>query len=268
LGGKVYEIREKEAKFVARDLYSGDIVDDETQLAQRYPALGAGIGKLDFFNGWFEIVTTKGEKYWYSPKVNKFGSDTEKLETNRDYKGKKGWAKVKNWVFTQGDIKKLYLIDDQVSPYQMMYSSRPTTYEESEDMLMLRYRAGHTSYMGVRQIPNRTFIAPRMVYASSALAVILHASEVGANAKPLLTCLDSAGNLRWYNEAPPVRFFTNTEGAVSLASNAEVYYHADKLAINVPNVYNDGKHHHYACELDLKTGRVNWEYSPTGPLNQ
>jgi hypothetical protein len=91
LGGLVYEVDEKNAKVTARDMYSGEVVVDNDQLIKRFPALGAGIGKLRLFNGWFEIVTTQGEKYWYAPSSNKFGSDTEKLEVNGDYNDKKGW---------------------------------------------------------------------------------------------------------------------------------------------------------------------------------
>ncbi len=268
LGGKVYEIDEKNAKFIARDIYSGEIVEDNARLSQRFPALSAGIGKLEVHNGWFELVTTTGEKYWYAPSMNFFGSDTEKLEVNGNYNTKKGWRNVNQWVFTEGDVKKLYLINNQVSPYQMMFSSHQNNYEENEEMLQLRYRAGHTGYRGIRQIPNRTFISPKMIYASSALAVILHASEVGANAKPLLTCLDSLGNLRWYNDAPTATIFASRgEGTSSFGGNIEVYYHADKIVINNSSVYVAGDYQRYACELDLKTGRINWEYSPTAPKN-
>ncbi len=268
LGGKVYEIDEKSAKFVARDMYSGEIVDDNARLGQRFPALSAGIGKLELFNGWFEIVTTTGEKYWYAPTINFFGSDTEKLEVNGDYNTKKGWRLVNQWVFTEGDIKKLYLINNRVSPYQIMFSSHQQSYEQNEDMLKLRYGAGHTTYRGIRQIPNRTFISPKMIYASSALAVILHASEVGANAKPLLTCVDSLGNLRWYNDAPTAAIFANREdGAINFSGNLEVYHHNDKIVINNHYVYTGANYERYACELDLKTGRINWEYSPTTSNN-
>jgi hypothetical protein len=264
LGGKMYEIDEKNAKFTARDLYSAEVVDDEARLVERYPALAPGLGKLDFFNGWFELVTTKGEKYWYAPTVNRLSPDTEKLAVNGDYNDKKGWLNIKSWVFTEGDVKKLFLIDNVASPFQMMYSPTQPTYQENEDMLMLRYNAGHTHYQNIRQIPNRTFIGPQMVYASSGLAVILHASEVGAKAQPLLTCLDSLGNLRWYNDAPDPIFFTTQDGAVRLASsNMGVYRRADKIVINAPHVNRGGQNHHYACELDLKTGQINWVYSPT-----
>jgi hypothetical protein len=265
-GGKVYETDEKNATIIARDLYTGEIVEDNASLAQRYPALQAGIGKLRFFSGWFELVTTKGEKYWYAPSLPLFASDADKQEVDGDYREKKGWQVASQWCFTREASKKLYILEDKVSPYRMRFQAYADSYEDSDEMLQ-GYVKG-SGYRRARLVPNLTFINAKMVFASAALAVIIHATEVGAKAKPLLTCVDSAGNVRWYNDAPTAHIFTSAiryGGEIDFGSNHQVYRHGDKLVISHPYVRIAGKNYPFACELDLQTGKIGWEYSPTAP---
>lgn len=107
----------------------------------------------------------------------------------------------------------------------------------------------------VMHLKDRVFLKGEIIYQDSLYCLVLHASEVSKNARHFLTCVQADGKVLWEIKDNPPKILATTEEIYN--NNMNAILNKDQLML-ISNVFKDPG----VVGLDLKTGKVLWEFMP------
>jgi len=260
-------------------MYTGEIVENNKILANRYVPLKAGVGKIKSnSDGWIDIVTTDGQEFHYFPEKQLLFSDAE-------------WDKLSNkspkafnqyiWYFLKDGQKKQYALTmEKQSPRYMNihtygYAStdreiaryRNTAKDDIASNIAAAYR-GNTKL--IADFSGKPFLNAKVIYQDSTQCILGHVSAIGSEGKKLVSKLTADGKIAWEKEVPAFNllagFFDGNGG------NVLVKAYGDKLLLyTIWGIIKDGDKTKGSSpimlELNLKTGEFGKEYAPAYKLD-
>jgi flagellar basal body-associated protein FliL len=258
-GDKFYTFNDKTAQLEGRDVYTGEVVENNETLSKTYPELSKGIGKLQNSSGWFEIITKDGQKFWYAPSIKLLASDAQKSASvnKRD-----DWVEVLDVFFTDDDANsKVYIVKRLMSSFYTNYDGYYTSQKlKEEDILSRLERTQRFGNQLVGKITDRTFINAKLVYSSKDYILILHENEISPQAQKLLTCITPEGKILWHSQNIESKLIQNSENFNSGAFNVNRF--GEQLCLSWPYVKVENKSYPFGLMINLSNGKM-VEYSPT-----
>ncbi|NJO02640.1 MAG: hypothetical protein HC880_13995 [Bacteroidia bacterium] len=259
IGDRIYAYDNTLLDFEARDIYTGQLVENREILSNRFSELRSGIGAVEESGNWFKITTREGKKFLYNPENSSLITEEQKILSQEDLLHKQDWIDTYQWYQNQHEHRKqFYLFKKKSSPYQ--HSSEfyiPTLYRDNLDFgLNNLYWYGDK----VGSSGDQIFLNGIMLYGDQELCLIQHDSEIGPDAYPILSCVSAHGKVLWEKKVSDT--FPLGAQLSELGLNPEITRSSGYIMLsNHWRKIND-QDFLFGCAIDLKTGDVRWEYSP------
>ena len=261
LKDKFYWFDNKEKDFEARDIFTGEVVENKDLLSKKFPELKIGVGEIKSFSGgWMELLTRNGEKFHYYPDSNLLLTDEEKKDYNNTDKEK--WTMSYIWYISDRSEtqKRLFLFKKPENPKRIFMYNYPYNHTiNTKDINSPNQRNWYGEL--IQEVMNKTFLNGVILYEDEKLCLVRHDSEIGDKGKVLYTCVDAGGNILWENAEPDSKVLMGLRQENIATFKSQAYKNILVVSLNYLQVNNMS--YPFACGLDLKSGKILWEFSPT-----
>lgn len=256
INGLFYNYNSQNKTFEARDIQSGEVKLNPEILAQKHPELKIGIGEVNKSQDIYKLTLKNADVYWFSPYDNTVVDDKVYQQQKREqYKQRET---IYQWHHAEeGQKKRFYLFRKEErkrvrSQWQRRHG-RKINPERGFNYRLLGQL--------ISSAESPWFINAEILYGDENICVIWHQDEIGANASNIISAIDKNGKLIWQNQDNSkylLKYLQKSEvdRAESIRSNEELVVHFPYLRI-------EDKNYRIAVGINLKNGKILWEYSPT-----
>ena len=183
-----------------RDATTGERLFNEEFLVQKYPELSAGIGEIKLFEGkGFEVITKKGDQFYYLFVNQKLYSAAQKKELATNYSDKNGFVAEYLW-YTQGKetIKKTYFMAKTIRNPFYIDPKATNNIVPIAEILMEENEGKSSEEFEKFPTTTKTFLQGNLVYGDQEYAIIAHASAIGAGNHTIYTGIEAkTGKILW-----------------------------------------------------------------------
>ena len=160
--------------------YTGVITESLYTYLETQPEFSKGIGKIApagfHENILFKVTTKDNQDYWFSPYDKKISKKNNELLRQKT-------QEVFVWTIRRESNVEFPVLSKVMT---IPYNSNPG------------FRVGSAGEEILRlDIP---FIQPKIIYGNQDFFIVFHQSEVGKDAKPVLTAFDKQGKVIWKNK--------------------------------------------------------------------
>ncbi len=201
-------------KIEARDMTTGNILFNTQFLTQKYPELKTGIGKIKLFQGkGVEIITKKGDQFYYLFVNQKLYSVAEKKQLESNFENKNGYVEQYLW-YTQDKetIKKTYFMAKTLeNPFLIDLNAHKNILPTAESLIQINEGKNSNEF---QKFPTtaKTFLEGNLVYGDKEYAIIAHKNSIGEY-QHLYTCIEAkTGKVLW-EKIPEKNLVFNNENA-------------------------------------------------------
>ncbi len=248
--------------FVARDMRTGKITNSKALLAQKFPEIEGGVGKVRHYNsGWFEITSKQGRVHWYNP-------NTKKLLTVDEYRQRKQtqpywqyqWTKVAN---PKNRNQYQFLLTQRLSN-RRLHQGKHQIGNTRLQFLQKSVDQGDARVISKQDKAN-FFLKPKVIYVDSTHILLRYQTEIGKQSNYRLACIGKTGDVLWEKgmedvEVPLLQNFLSNYGF-----NPKFARYKNELGISSVQVRGPKKTYplyRMAVGIDLNSGKVLWKHSP------
>ncbi|HAS42743.1 MAG TPA: hypothetical protein DCS93_19840 [Microscillaceae bacterium] len=248
--------------FIARDILTGEITDSKALLVQKFPQIGAGIGKIQHRNNnWFKITSKQGSEHWYNPATQKLLNNDEYRQQNqiRTPFWQYQWVKIEN---PENRNQYKFLLTQQLS--RRSYRNKQGISGTSDQYLQNNINKGYTR-MTTKSEKANFFLKPKVIYSDSTHILFKYKTEIGKQGAFRLACIGKSGDVLWEKgfedlENPLLKNFLTQHSFKSRFAR-----YKNELGISNTRVSKVKKRYplyKMAIGVDLNTGKVLWKHSP------
>ncbi len=212
LGGANFE------SFEIRDMKTGGAWLNTELLGRKFPELGAEIGKVKPFQGkGVEIITRKGDQFYYLFVNQKLYSATERKELESDSEGnlknKNGYVEQYLWYTKDKEtVKKTYFMAKTLeNPFLIDIKATKNILPTAENLIQANEGKNNNEF---QKFPTttKTFLEGNLVYGDKDYAIIAHKNAIGEY-QHLYTCIEAqTGKILW-EKIPEKNLVFNNENA-------------------------------------------------------
>ncbi|OJJ19589.1 hypothetical protein BKI52_22540 [marine bacterium AO1-C] len=249
--------------FMARDILTGKITDSKALLVQKFPKIGAGIGKVRHYNdGWFKITSKQGSEHWYNPSTKKLYTNDEYRQQNQirtpfwQYK----WIKIEN---PENRNQSKFLLTQQLSK-RHTYRRRQNISSSRPHYLQQNINRGYTRLITKEEKAN-FFLKPKVIYSDSTHIIFKYQTEIGKQGAYRMACIGKSGDVLWEKGSEDLKnpLLQNLLGRY----NTKVQFARYKNVLGVSSTRVKSPKKSYplykmAIGIDLNSGNVLWKHSP------
>lgn len=270
VGERFYYINTADAAFAARHARTGDISSNKEMLSARFKELNEGVLSVyQAHAGWLRVTTKNGLKFWVNLDTNKVLNQKQYTALKKTRFKTKRWLKVYN-PNNPNNRNECKLILAELNEH-LNKLDQPQVSMDGMRVTVLQkgINEGKVKPLTLLEKANY-FLKPKLVYGDSTHALIAYKTDVSRRGAYRLACVDKAGNVVW-NKRP--EDFKNplmlkvAQAKTSKASGVHLIRHQNVLGISKTNLWvkkgRNYKRHHIALGLNLQTGNIEWQYSPT-----
>lgn len=228
------------------DLYTGKLLTSNDQFASRFPELKNGIvsAKNIYYKKAIELLTKDGFKYYYVPDYDRLTSEKE----FNDYQ--KGQALIGGFVVSGEPRQKLYYIISKQDTLRNDFSFS----EYYLDEYLRKGRSNGKGEKGFAVDTSQTFFNVNFLYRNKEQVVFAFTENVAKDSKAYIISYskDNFDKYLWKIDFNSIAGF---EKAMKEGYYLRTNYSLKELAIWYESASKIG------FGLDLKTGKINWNYS-------
>ncbi len=187
-------------KIEARDMKTEKILFDNSFLIQKYPQLGAGIGKIkELPQKGFEIITKDGAQFYYLFVTQKLYSVKEKKDLENSLGNKNEYIAQYLW-YSEGNetAKKTYFMAKTLeNPFWININASKIILPSAESLLLMnegKIKAEFEKFPATK----KTFLDGELMYGDEDYALVAHKPVIGASQRTLFTCINAkTGEIIW-----------------------------------------------------------------------
>ena len=214
--------------FEARNMETGGIILNTELLARKYPALsvesGTRIAKIKQFQGkGIEIITQKGDQFYYLFVNQKLYSMAEKKQLERNFEDKSGYVEQYLW-YTQSKetVKKTYFMAKTLeNPFWIDINATENILPTAENLLSIN-EGKNTNEFQKFPTTTKTFLEGNLVYGDKEYAIIAHKTHIGAPHHTLYTCIEAqTGKVVW-EKSPEINPLLSIGDEISASNGWEL----------------------------------------------
>ncbi len=174
------------------DWKTGEILMTQDGFLSKFPQLSGGVIRIVGIPGRFpylEIYSRDGQVFCYSLDSEKLYGDKKSFLNSLDGLSKE--VTVFKLADTSGGVRKrLYKFTGP--PSKLLFTSISEVYFEKPELAKAHLQASPEKIA-----PEQVFLEGWIGYQDSDIVVVVHQDQVGENSPRRITCMDSAGNVRW-----------------------------------------------------------------------
>ncbi len=242
-------------KIEARDMKTGNILFDAQFLTQKHPELKIGIGKIKPFQGkGVEIITKKGDQFYYLFVNQKLYSATEKKQLESNFENKNGYVEQYLWYSQDKEtIKKTYFMAKTLeNPFWIDINATKNILPTAESLIQINEGKNSNEF---QKFPTTTttFLEGNLVYGDKEYAIIAHKNTIGED-QHTYTCIEAqTGKIIW-EKIPETNLLFSNENTTS-----------NSWELNKKSRYGDSilfyisKTSPSLIVIDIKTGKIQLE---------
>ena len=265
IGDSFYDINSTKGVFVARGVRTGEVTHNKAMLAAEFKELEGGVSKVkrERNDDWWVVTTKKGLTFWVNHKEKKIFNSQQYKQQRRAYAKVKRWVKVYNPA-NRNESK--VILAEVKSPFGISGNRQLRMDGVRENKINTgRVKAlislDKTSY----------FLSPKLLYGDANYALITYKTEVGNAGQYRLACVDKTGKVLWQKGQEDFKNPLMSEliqKSLRRTSSFHFILHKNTLGmsktvrVSAKRKYKYDRHH-IALGLNLDTGNIAWQYSPT-----
>ncbi|GAB4399664.1 MAG: hypothetical protein OHK0053_20190 [Microscillaceae bacterium] len=281
------------SNFQARDLYSGEVVENKDILRDRFEALRAGLGEIKSTRfPWLELTTREGRQFMYQPaeglllegdwQAQIFKRSEKPSETEKTWFLHKEGEKLQQIAYGEApSASRIMMPNISNTPYQCRWVEEMSALP-AEIKAQIKSPWEKTVSEASFEITIPPLFSPQVLMANDEYLVLWGKTEIGAEAQSKLLVLSkSTQKLQWQKNQEQMqasRLLSAMAGEISLGYHDwTIDCQGNQLLIFVHNLkskkisesalnrlnqqYPQYRELPYAAEIDLKNGKILWEHA-------